>query len=137
MKAKSLALLAATLAAGVAHADQTVTFNIQLNLTKLDAQVTAVGLQCRVLTQDKSTVLAQSPSAPLNPQPVGAGGSFSGSMSVPVTVPADKIAQTKAWVCMSQVRGPNSQWATFGAANSPAWAQRAPAPGYYYAEGNF
>ncbi|MBL8515819.1 MAG: hypothetical protein JNM76_02525 [Betaproteobacteria bacterium] len=126
------ALVCALLASSTpALANHTINFTVQLSISKLDPKVTELGLHCIVGSKDPiatpADILASSgQNPPAAKVSIGPTAGYTGPLSVPVTIPTDKMSQAVKWQCGVQVKGPGGVWENFGAIGVPDWAKKSP-----------
>lgn len=105
-----LAVAACPLAAFAA--DVTVNYSIQVSAKNLDPRVEALKLNCAIYDVSGLQVLGKSDSNVSGGSEVSVAGSFSGTLTTKVTVPAAKVKDAKKWSCEASLRGPNGQYFT-------------------------
>ncbi len=130
---RSLSVALAVLAAAAcppAWADKTVNFNIPVTLTDLDPQVTGFFMACAIKSP---TSLLASRNGTVTPL---VNRSYSGTVSVAVTVADADVGNAKSWTCTLRLTTPGLP--TGATPNSPSAAWSAVAPGAVtYVSGNF
>ena len=88
-------------------ADVSVNFSMQVTAKNLDPRVEGMKLNCWIQDAAGQQTLASAESAD-----VAVSGSFNGTLSHKVTVPAAKVKDAKKWACTIHLRGPNGQYFT-------------------------
>lgn len=101
-------------------ADQSVTFNVQVNLKKLHPQVEKVRLHCAVKRADGNSAQGQTFTPGTDAKP-GADGSYVGTLTGTVVVPSEETQKVTGWVCSLFATDGKSGWHALLTNSQVAW----------------